>query len=182
VRRGATRAPGWAMGDGPQATDDRRQVTGQVYEGRLTVAPGTRFAVVVSRFNDFFTRQLLDGALAGFRRHGVEEGQVDVAWVPGSFETPLVAKRLAASGRYGAVVCLGAVIRGATSHFDHVAGQAAAGVARAALDTGVPVIFGIITTDDLEQAIDRSGAKAGNKGYEAAVSAIEMADLMTQMG
>jgi 6,7-dimethyl-8-ribityllumazine synthase len=155
---------------------------GQVFEGGLTVAPGTRFAVVVARFNDFFTRQLLDGALAAFRRHGAEDGNVDVAWVPGSFETGVVAKRLAASGRYGAVVCLGAIIRGATAHFDHVASQAASGVARASQDTGVPVIFGIITTDDLDQAIDRSGAKSGNMGYEAAVSAIEMADLMRQLG
>lgn len=154
---------------------------GRVYEGRLTVASGARFAVVVSRFNDFFTRQLLDGALSAFRRHGATDEQVDVCWVPGSFEQPVVARRLAASGRYGAVVCIGAVIKGATSHFDYVAGQAAAGVARAALDTGVPVVFGIITTDDLEQAIDRSGAKAGNKGYEAAVTAIEMADLMAQI-
>jgi 6,7-dimethyl-8-ribityllumazine synthase len=154
---------------------------GRVYEGRLTVSGGARFAIVVSRFNDFFTRPLLEGALDAFRRHGVEDGSVDVAWVPGSFETPLVAKRLAGSGRYGAVVCLGAIIRGATTHFDHVAGQAAAGVARAALDTGVPVVFGIITTDDLEQAIDRSGAKAGNKGYEAALTAIEMVSLLEQL-
>ena len=154
---------------------------GRVYEGRLTVSGGARFAIVVSRFNDFFTRPLLDGALDAFRRHGVEDGSVDVAWVPGSFETPLVAKRLAGSGRYGAVVCLGAIIRGATTHFDHVAGQAAAGVARAALDTGVPVVFGIITTDDLDQAIDRSGAKAGNKGYEAALTAIEMVSLLEQL-
>jgi 6,7-dimethyl-8-ribityllumazine synthase len=154
---------------------------GQVFEGRLAVTPGRRFAVVVSRFNAFFTRQLLEGALDAFRRHGVEVGDVDVAWVPGSFETPLVAKRLAASGAYGAVVCLGAVIRGATAHFEHVAGQAAAGVARAALDTGTPVVFGIITTDDLDQAIDRSGAKEGNKGFEAALTAIEMADLMGRL-
>lgn len=139
---------------------------------------GQRFAVVVARFNEFFTRQLLEGALAAFRRHGVPEDAVDVAWVPGSFEIPVVAKRLASTGRYAAVVCLGAIIRGATSHFDYVAAQAAAGVARAGLDTGLPVIFGIITTDDLDQAIDRSGAKAGNKGFEAAVTAIEMADLM----
>jgi 6,7-dimethyl-8-ribityllumazine synthase len=152
-----------------------------VYEGQLTVSGGARFAIVVSRFNEFFTRPLLAGALDAFRRHGVEDGSVDVAWVPGSFETPLVAKRLAGSGRYGAVVCLGAIIRGATTHFDHVAGQAAAGVARAALDTGVPVVFGIITTDDLEQAIDRSGAKAGNKGYEAALTAIEMVSLLEQL-
>jgi 6,7-dimethyl-8-ribityllumazine synthase len=153
----------------------------RTYEGRLTAAAGQRFAVVVSRFNEFFTKQLLDGALAGFRRHGVSDDDLDVVWVPGSFESPLVAKHLAASGRYVAVVCIGAVIRGATAHFDYVAGQAAAGVARAALDTGVPVIFGIITTEDLDQAIDRAGAKAGNKGYDAALTAIEMADLMAQL-
>jgi 6,7-dimethyl-8-ribityllumazine synthase len=154
---------------------------GTVFEGRLTASAGQRFAVVVARFNEFFTKQLLEGALAAFRRHGVAEERVDVAWVPGSFEVPVVAKRLAMSGEYAAIVCLGAVIRGATSHFDYVAGQAAAGVAHAALDSGVPVIFGIITTDDLDQAMDRSGAKSGNKGYEAAVAAIEMADLMTQL-
>lgn len=154
---------------------------GQVFEGRVTATAGQRFALVVSRFNDFFTKQLLDGALATLRRHGAGDEDVDVVWVPGSFEIPVVAKRIAGSGAYAAVICLGAVIRGATSHFDYVAGQAAAGVARAALDTGVPVIFGVITTDDLDQAIDRSGAKAGNKGSEAAVTAIEMADLMTQL-
>jgi 6,7-dimethyl-8-ribityllumazine synthase len=154
---------------------------GQVFEGQIIAEPGRRFAVVVSRFNEFFTRQLLDGAQHAFRRHGVPDADVEVVWVPGSFEIPVVARRLAGSGRYAAVICIGAVIRGATSHFDYVAGQAAAGVARAALDTGVPVIFGIITTDDLDQATDRSGAKSGNKGYEAAVAAIEMADLMAQL-
>ncbi len=154
---------------------------GTVFEGNLTGAEGRRFAIVVARFNELFTKQLLDGALAAFRRHGVTEEGVDVAWVPGSFEIPPVAKRLAEAGGYDAVICLGAVIRGATSHFDYVAGQAAAGVARAALDTGVPVIFGIITTDDLDQAMDRAGAKSGNKGYDAAVAAIEMADLMAQL-
>src|SRR5699024_673216 len=123
----------------------------------------------------------LDGALAGFRRHGVAEERVDVAWVPGSFEIPPVAKRLALSGAYAAVVCLGAVIRGATSHFDYVAGQTAAGVAHAALDTGVPVIFVSSTTETLEQAMDRSGAKSGSKGFDASVTAIEMADLMRQL-
>ncbi len=154
---------------------------GTVFEGRLTVRESARFAVVVARFNELFTKQLLEGALAAFRRHGVAEDAVDVVWVPGSFEIPPVAKRLAGSSAYAAVVCLGAVIRGATSHFDHVAGQAAAGVARAGLETGVPVIFGIITTDTLEQAMDRAGAKSGNKGYEAALSAIEMADLLAQL-
>ena len=154
---------------------------GNAYEGRLVAPEGARFAVVVARFNELFTKQLLDGALAAFRRHGVADTAVDVVWVPGSFEIPVAARRLAGSGTYAAVVCLGAVIRGATSHFDHVAGQAAAGVARASVDTGVPVIFGIITTDTLEQAMDRAGAKSGNKGYDAAVAAIEMADLFTQL-
>lgn len=151
---------------------------GQVFEGRLTAGPGQRFAVVVARFNELVTRQLLAGALDGFRRHGVTGDDVDVAWVPGSFDMPVVARRLAASGRYAAVVCLGAVIRGATAHFDYVAAQAAGGIARAALDTGQPVIFGILTTDTLEQAMDRAGGKSGNKGYDAALAAIEMAGLM----
>ena len=154
---------------------------GTVFEGQLFSPTGRRYAIVVARFNELFTEELLAGAQAAFRRHGVPEDGVDLAWVPGSFEIPVVAKRLAASGAYAAVVCLGAVIRGATSHFDYVAGQAAAGVAQAALSTGVPVIFGIITTDTLEQAMDRAGAKSGNKGYEAAVAAIEMADLMAQL-
>ena len=154
---------------------------GTAYEGRVIAQPGQRFAIVVARFNELFTRQLLDGALSGFRRHGVPEDAVDVAWVPGSFETPIIAKRMAASGQYAAVVCLGAIIRGATSHFDYVAGQAAAGVARAGLDTGVPVIFGVLTTDTIEQAIERAGTKAGNKGFEAAATAIEMADLLAQL-
>ncbi len=154
---------------------------GERFEGRLASGAGRRHAIVVARFNEFFTKELLEGALSGFRRHGIDEGDIDVAWVPGSFEVPVVAKRLAASGRYAAVTCLGAVIRGATSHYDHVAGHAAGGVARAAMDTGVPVIFGIITTENLEQAMDRAGAKLGNKGYEAAVTAIEMADLMAQL-
>lgn len=154
---------------------------GRVYEGRLTGQEGQRFAIVVARFNELYTKQLLDGAQAAFRRHGVADADVEVAWVPGSFEIPIVAKRLAASGVYAAVVCLGAIIRGATSHFDYVAGQAAAGIARASLDTGIPVIFGVITTDTLEQASDRVGGKSGNKGYEAALSAIEMADLLSQL-
>jgi 6,7-dimethyl-8-ribityllumazine synthase len=154
---------------------------GRVFEGSVVGEPGRRFAIVVARFNELHTKQLLTGAQAGFRRHGVLEDDIDVVWVPGSFEIPLVAKRLAGSGEYGAVVCLGAIIRGATSHFDYVAGQAAAGVARAALDTGVPVIFGILTTDTHEQAADRAGGKAGNNGYQAALNAIEMADLLAQI-
>ena len=151
------------------------------YEGRLDAA-GMRIAVVVSRFNELVTKQLVAGALDCLRRHGGDEEAAVVAWVPGAFEIPLAAKRLAATGDYDAVVCLGAVIRGVTGHFDHVAGQAAAGVARAALDTGVPVIFGILTTDTLEQALERAGSKAGNKGHEAAAAAIEMVSLLRQIG
>lgn len=154
---------------------------GERFEGRLLVAGGTRFGIVVARFNEFFTKELLAGAVHALHRHGVPDGDIDIAWVPGSFEIPMVARRLASTRRYGAVICLGAVIRGATAHFDYVAGQAAAGVARAGLDTDVPVIFGIITTDTLDQAMDRAGAKSGNKGYEAAVTAIEMADLMASL-
>jgi 6,7-dimethyl-8-ribityllumazine synthase len=150
------------------------------YEGRLD-AGGLRIAVVVSRFNEMITKALLDGALSGLRRHGLDQEDVTVAWVPGAFELPLAAKRLAASGEFDAVICVGAVIRGSTAHFEHVAGQAAAGAARAALDTGVPVVFGVLTTDTIEQAIERSGTKAGNKGLDAAVAAIEMADLLRQL-
>ena len=133
---------------------------------------------MVSRFNELVTRPLLGGAQDGLARHGVEPEGVDVAWVPGSLEIPLTARKLAESGRYQAVICLGAVIRGETPHFDHVANQASSGIARVALDTGVPVIFGVITADTLEQALERAGGKMGNKGYDAAVAAIEMANLM----
>jgi 6,7-dimethyl-8-ribityllumazine synthase len=138
-------------------------------------------AIVVSRFNDLITRQLLAGAQDGLRRHDVGAERVDVAWVPGSFEIPLVARKLAESGRYQAVVCLGAVIRGETPHFEYVAGQVSSGIARVGLETGVPVIFGVITADSLEEALERAGGKMGNKGYDAAVSAIEMANLMRGM-
>jgi 6,7-dimethyl-8-ribityllumazine synthase len=148
---------------------------GERFEGNL-VGAGLKFAAVVSRFNNFITEQLLQGALEGFRRHGVAD-PVDVAWVPGAFELGLTAKKLAKSGRYDAVVCLGAVIRGATSHYDHVASQAAHGVAQAAWECEVPVVFGVITTESIEQAIERAGTKAGNKGYDAAAAAIEMAQL-----
>ena len=150
------------------------------YEGRLDAA-GLRVAVVVSRFNELITRQLLEGARDGLRRHGADEETLSVVWVPGAFEIPPVAQRLARSGAFDAVVCLGAVIRGATPHFDHVANQTAAGIARAAQETGVPVIFGILTTDTIEQAIERAGTKAGNKGFDAAVAAIEMANLLRQL-
>jgi 6,7-dimethyl-8-ribityllumazine synthase len=147
------------------------------FEGRQS-GEGLSIAIVVSRFNELVTRALLSGAQDGLASHGVEPEDVDVAWVPGSFEIPLTARKLAESGRYQAVVCVGAVIRGETPHFDQVANQASSGIARVALDTGVPVIFGIITADTLEQALDRAGGKMGNKGYDAAVAAIEMANLM----
>jgi len=147
------------------------------FEGRLW-GQGLSIAIVVARFNELVTRPLLSGAQDGLARHGVEPEDVDVAWVPGSFEIPVTARMLAESGRYQAVICLGAVIRGETPHFDHVANQASSGIARVALDTGLPVIFGIITADTLEQALERAGGKMGNKGYDAAVAAIEMANLM----
>ncbi len=149
-------------------------------EGNLTAA-GKSFGIVAGRFNDFIVRPLLDGALDAIRRHGGDLTLVDVAWVPGSYEIPLAAKQMAHSGRYDAVICLGAVIRGATAHFDYVAGGAAGGITSAMLDTNLPIIFGVITTETIEQAIERAGTKAGNKGSEAAVSAIEMADLMHRL-
>jgi 6,7-dimethyl-8-ribityllumazine synthase len=149
-------------------------------QGNLS-AEERSFGVVASRFNDFIVRPLLDGALDAIRRHGGDLGAVDVAWVPGSYEIPLAAKQLALSGRYDAVICLGAVIRGATAHFDYVAGGAASGISSVALETNVPVIFGVITTETIEQAIERAGTKLGNKGFEAAVAAIEMANLMPRI-
>lgn len=151
------------------------------FEGSL-IGQGLKFAVVISRFNEFMTGKLLSGAKDAFTRHGVSEADVDFAWVPGAFEIPLVAKKLAESGRYDGVVCLGAVIKGSTPHFDYVAGEVAKGVAAVNLDTGVPVIFGVITADTLEQAIERAGSKMGNKGFDAAVQAIEMANLVKTMG
>jgi len=150
------------------------------YAGRLD-GSGMRVAVVCGRFNEFITERLLAGAIDALVRHGVDEGSLTVVWAPGAFELPLVAKQLAASGEYDAVVCVGAVIRGATGHYDQVANNAAAGVARASLDTGIPVIFGVLTTDTIDQAIERAGSKAGNKGADAAVSAIEMVDLLRQL-
>ena len=149
----------------------------RTYEGDL-IGRGRRFAIVISRFNEAIGRRLLDGALDGLRRHGVADGDVAVAWVPGAFEIPLVARRLAATGRYDAVICLGAVIRGATPHFDYVAGNVAAGVAATGRETGVPTIFGVLTTDTIEQAVERSGTKAGNNGFGAAAAAIEMANVL----
>ena len=149
----------------------------RTFEGNLS-GQGLSLAIVVSRFNRLVTERLLAGAQDAIARHGVDGEKVDVAWVPGSIELPLVARRLAERRRYDAIVCLGAVIRGETPHFDHVANQAAAGTSRVALDTGVPVIFGVITANTLEQALERAGGKAGNKGYDAVVAAIEMANLL----
>lgn len=150
-------------------------------EGKLS-AEGKSFGVVAARFNDYIVKALLDGALEAVERHGGDVEAVDVAWVPGAYEIPLAAKRMAASGRYDAVICLGAVIRGATPHFDYVAGGAASGIETAMLETNVPIIFGVITTETIEQAIERAGTKMGNKGFEAAAAAIEMADLMPRLG
>jgi 6,7-dimethyl-8-ribityllumazine synthase len=149
----------------------------KVFEGQLS-AQGLRFAVVVSRFNSFITERLLAGALDALKRTGAPEDAVDIVKVPGSWEVPLVAGEIARQHRYDAVICLSAVIRGETPHFDYVAAEAAKGVAHAALDTGVPVAFGVLTTNTLEQAIDRAGAKGGNKGFDAAMTAVEMASLM----
>lgn len=151
-----------------------------LYEGDLT-AGGRSFAVVAARFNGFIVHSLLDGALDAIRRHGGSEESVDVAWVPGCHEMPVIARRMALSGRYDAVICLGTVIRGSTPHFDYVAGAASSGVSAVALESGLPVIFGVLTTDTIEQAIERAGTKAGNKGFEAAVTAIEMASLMREL-
>jgi 6,7-dimethyl-8-ribityllumazine synthase len=150
------------------------------FEGQLR-GDGLRIAVAASRFNEAIVTRLVDGAIDGLRRHGVDPEGIDVAWAPGAFELPLVAARLAASGLYDAIITLGAVIRGATSHYDLVAGQCAAGVQRAQLDSGVPIIFGVLTTDTIEQAVERAGTKAGNKGFEAAAAAIEMANLLAEL-
>lgn len=149
-------------------------------EGNL-VAQGTRVAIVVGRFNEFIVSKLLGGALDGLKRHGVLEDDITVAWVPGAFEIPLVAKKLAASDKYDAVICLGAVIKGHTPHFDYVCAEASKGIASVSLNTEKPVIFGILTTDSIEQAIERAGTKAGNKGYDSAVTAIEMANLLKNL-
>jgi 6,7-dimethyl-8-ribityllumazine synthase len=151
------------------------------YTGRL-VADGLTFALVVSRFNELITTRLLAGAEDALTRHGCDlDTQVDVAWVPGTYEVPVVARKLAESGKYSAVICLGAVIRGSTPHFDYVASEVAKGVAQVALQSGVPCIFGVLTTDTIEQAIERAGTKSGNKGWDAAVAAIEMGNLFTSL-
>ncbi|WNQ09335.1 6,7-dimethyl-8-ribityllumazine synthase [Paenibacillus aurantius] len=153
---------------------------GRIYEGHL-VSENAKYGIVAGRFNEFITGKLLSGALDAFKRHGAGEADVDVAWVPGAFEIPLVAQKLAESGRYDAVITIGAVIRGSTPHFDYVCSEVSKGVAAINLKTGVPTIFGVLTTDSIEQAIERAGTKAGNKGWEAAAAAIEMANLVKQL-
>lgn len=151
-----------------------------VFEGHM-VGTGLKVACVASRFNELLSSRLVSGAQDGLVRHGIEAEDIDIAWVPGAFEIPLVARQLAESGRYDAVVCLGVIIRGGTPHFEYVASEVSKGVAKITYDTGVPVIFGIITADTIEQAVERAGTKAGNKGWEAALSAIEMANLLKAM-
>lgn len=151
-----------------------------IFEGDFS-PPGGRFAVVVARFNATVTASLLAGCQDTLTRHGVEKERIDVAWVPGSFEIPVVAKVMAESGRYAAVICLGCVIRGETGHYDHVAGQAASGVMQAGVSSGVPVIFGVLTTDTVEQALNRAGLKGGNKGVDSALAAVEMVNLLNQL-
>lgn len=150
---------------------------GEVFQGSL-IGTGLKFGVVVSRFNEFITTRLLEGAKDALLRHGVAEADIDIAWTPGSFEIPLVAKKMATSGRYNAVICLGAIIRGDTPHFEYIAAEVTKGIATTSLETGIPIVYGVITTENLEQAIERAGTKAGNKGAQAAQAAIEMANLM----
>lgn len=152
----------------------------KIYEGKL-LAEGLRFGIVISRFNDFICDRLLGGALDALKRSGGSEDQIDIFKVPGAFEIPLLAKKVANTGRYDAVICLGAVIRGATPHFDYVANEVSKGIASVSLDASIPIAFGVLTTDTLEQAIERAGSKAGNKGWDAAMAAVEMANLIRQV-
>ncbi|MFJ1124917.1 6,7-dimethyl-8-ribityllumazine synthase [Bacillus thuringiensis] len=147
-----------------------------VFEGHL-VGTGLKIGIVVGRFNEFITSKLLDGALDGLKRHGVEKSNIDIVWIPGAFEIPLIAKKMASSGKYCTIITLGTVIRGATTHYNYVCNEVAKGIASVSLQTDIPVIFGILTTENIEQAIERAGTKSGNKGYESAITAIEMAHL-----
>ncbi|MFP4106550.1 MAG: 6,7-dimethyl-8-ribityllumazine synthase [Phycisphaerae bacterium] len=153
----------------------------KVYEGKLVAPTGANFAIVASRFNEFISSKLLGGAIDALTRHDVDGDNIESVWVPGSFEIPLVARQLAASGKYAAVICLGAVIRGSTDHYSYVCSEVTKGIAQASMSTGVPVIFGVLTTDTIEQAVERAGTKQGNKGADAAISAIEMANLLQQL-
>ena len=152
----------------------------RVLEGKL-VAEGIKVGIVAARFNEFIVSKRVSGALDGLKRHDVKEDDIDVAWVPGAFEIPLIADKMAKSGKYDAVICLGTVIRGATSHYDYVCNEASKGIAQVSLATGIPVLFGVVTTENIEQAIERAGTKAGNKGYDCALSAIEMVQLIRQI-
>lgn len=152
----------------------------KIYNGNLISGEG-KFGIVISRFNEFIGSKLLSGAIDALERHGVDESNIEIAWVPGAFEIPLVAKKMAKTGRYDSVICLGAVIRGSTPHFDIVANEVSKGIAHIGLETEVPIIFGVLTTDSIEQAIERAGTKAGNKGFEAGVTAIEMANLLKEI-
>ncbi|MDC7279834.1 MULTISPECIES: 6,7-dimethyl-8-ribityllumazine synthase [Pseudobutyrivibrio] len=152
----------------------------KVYEGKL-VSEGVKVGIVVARFNEFITSKLLGGAIDGLKRENVKEEDIDVAWVPGAFEIPLIAKKMAESKKYDAVICLGAVIRGATSHYDYVCSEVSKGVAQVSMSAGIPVMFGVLTTDTIEQAVERAGTKAGNKGFECAQGAIEMVNLIREM-
>lgn len=153
----------------------------KIFEGKL-VSKGIRIGIVASRFNEFITSKLLSGAMDGLLRHDVAEDDIHVAWVPGAFEIPLIASKMAKSGKYDAVICLGAVIRGSTSHYDYVCNEVSKGIAAVSLESGVPVMFGILTTENIEQAIERAGTKAGNKGYDCALGAIEMVNLIREIG
>lgn len=152
----------------------------KIYNGNLISGEG-KYGIVISRFNEFIGSKLLSGAIDALERHGVDEANIEIAWVPGAFEIPLVAKKMAKTGRYDSVICLGAVIRGSTPHFDIVAGEVSKGIAHIGLETEVPIIFGVLTTDSIEQAVERAGTKAGNKGFEAAVTAIEIANLLKNL-
>lgn len=152
----------------------------KVLEGQLS-AKGLKFGIIVGRFNEFISSKLLGGAMDALKRSGADEKDIEMAWSPGSFEIPLIAKKMAKAGKYDAIICLGAVIRGATPHFDFVANEVSKGVANAMLDTEVPIIFGVLTTESIEQAIERAGTKSGNKGFDAAMAAIEMANLMKEI-
>jgi 6,7-dimethyl-8-ribityllumazine synthase len=153
---------------------------GKTYEG-LLLGEGLRFGIVISRFNEFITHKLLEGANDALARHGVSPDNIDAAWVPGAFELPLVAQKMARSGRYDAIICLGAVVRGATPHFEYIAAEVTKGIAMVGLDTGLPVVYGVITADTLEQAVERAGTKMGNKGFDAAMTAIEMVNLSREI-
>ncbi|MDR3270638.1 MAG: 6,7-dimethyl-8-ribityllumazine synthase [Peptococcaceae bacterium] len=150
------------------------------YEGKL-IADGLRFGIVAARFNEFITSKLVGGALDALQRHGVSDDDIDILWAPGAFEIPLAAKKMAQTQRYDAIICLGAVIRGATPHFDYVASEVSKGIANISLDLGIPIAFGVLTTDSIEQAIERSGSKAGNKGFDAAMTAIETVNVFQQL-